>query len=245
MSEKNKKTSRKKSALGYFSVSVPSKKAVFEAYDRIRQFYIIQQVVSCFDKRLDDPAPLLGKRVLDVGCGLSRVGEFLVLSGADVTSLDLDESIIQDAKQIAQKYGTDITFIQGRIEDFIHAKGEYDVVLCLDILEYIADPQKFLWVLEKILEDNGVVIVSAISRNFWSWLIHVFISAYVLRRTPRGSRKYAYFYTPEQLGNLLSKVGLELVHQQGMDFSLPDEQWQLSKNIKTRYLATIRKKEMR
>jgi len=215
----------------------PPKTDVFAGYDRIRQHYIIQQSVEHFSRRQDDPAPLLDKAVLDVGCGLSAVGEFMVLSGADVTALDTDPEIIAAAKQKAKKYGTEVTFIEGKIEDLVHTTQTYDVIVCLDLLEYLPNLNKFLWQVQRLLKPEGMLIFSAINKSPLAWVMHIFLSGWVYGRTPRGSRKFSRFYTPEHITNILTAQNFNHVTTQGLAYNTQEKRWQLSKKISTRYLG--------
>lgn len=218
----------------------PSKDDVFTGYDRIRQFYIIQQATEHFERRQDDPAPLLNKKILDVGCGLSAVGEFLVLSGGDVTALDTDSDVIDQAQEKAKQYGTDVTFLQGKIEDLIHSSEIYDVVICLDLFEYIDDLGKFLFVVRRLLKPEGMLIFSAISRKPLAWIMHIFLSSYIYGRTPRGSRKYTHFYKPDQLAEIFKEQGFKMAKTQGLAYDTKDKRWHLSEKISTRYLGYVR-----
>ncbi len=220
----------------------PPKSDVFAGYDRIRQHYIIQQSVEHFSRRQDDPAPLLDKTVLDVGCGLSAVGEFMVLSGADVTALDTDPEIIAAAKQKADKYGTEVTFIEGKIEDLIHTTSAYDVIVCLDLFEYLGDLDKFLWVVKRLLKPGGMLIFSAINKSPLAWVMHIFLSSWVYGRTPRGSRKFSRFYKSEDLTQLLEAQGFAQITTQGLAYNTRDKRWHLSKKISTRYLGQAAQK---
>lgn len=218
-------------------VGLPPRERVFAGYDKMRRFYIVQQCVAHFERRLDDPAPLLHREVLDIGCGTSQVAEFMVLSGGEVTALDVDKDVIESSVRRAEKYGADITFIEGRVEDLIHNDNCYDVVICLDLFEYIDNLDKFLWVVRRLLKPEGLLVFSAIKRTPFAWFVHIFLSGWVYKRTPRGSRKYAQFYNPDSMASILARQGLSVGHTQGLAFDLKDERWLLSDKISTRYLG--------
>ncbi|MFZ2619523.1 MAG: hypothetical protein WAX89_01490, partial [Alphaproteobacteria bacterium] len=47
----------------------PAKQLVYARYNKLRQDYLLSTLRHHYHKRPDDPAPLFGLTVLDVGCG--------------------------------------------------------------------------------------------------------------------------------------------------------------------------------
>jgi 2-polyprenyl-6-hydroxyphenyl methylase/3-demethylubiquinone-9 3-methyltransferase len=211
---------------------------VYRDYNRTRQSYILHATAAHFGKRDDDPAPLYGKTLLDVGCGESTIGEFLALSGADITAVDPNPEVLARARVSAEHYGAPVHFLQSRVEDLINSLPRYDVILALDILEETADAPRLVWTLRQLLKPGGVIIFSAINKKPKSWFIHIFLSQYVYRRVPHGGRRYGRFQTPRQLAAMAGKVGLKLSGVQGLSFTVSEQKWHLTGKPDTRYLAT-------
>ncbi|MFZ2620787.1 MAG: bifunctional 2-polyprenyl-6-hydroxyphenol methylase/3-demethylubiquinol 3-O-methyltransferase UbiG, partial [Alphaproteobacteria bacterium] len=160
-------------------------------------------------------------------------------AGAEMTAIDSNAAVIEKAEAEAAAYGTPITFVHERVEDHVQSGEKYDVLLCLDVLEDVADPTKFLWSLRQLLKPQGVLILSAINRTPKAWFVHIFLSEYLLRRTPRGHRKYHRFYTPAQLRKVLATHNMALKTVQGMMFDPTLNIWRLTPAPDTRYLATV------
>lgn len=218
--------------------SPPARVRVYRDYNKTRQHYILQACAHHFSKRDDDPAPLFGKTMLDVGCGESTIGEFLALSGAEITAVDPNPDVLAKAKASADHYGAPVTFVQSRAEDMLNSLAKYDVILALDILEETTDAARFMWVLKQLLKPGGLVILSSINRTPKAWFIHIFLSQYIYRRVPKGYRRYNRFFTPRQLSNLAKKAGLKLQNVQGLSFNVSDSTWKLTKSPDTRYMVT-------
>lgn len=218
--------------------SPPERARVYRDYNRTRQSYILQAAAKHFEKRDDDPAPLFGKTLLDVGCGESTIGEFLALSGAEITAVDPDPQALAKARESAALYGAPVTFVQSRAEDMLNSLAKYDVILALDVLEESRDPARLMWVLKQLLKPGGIIIFSAISRTPKAWFMHIFLSKYVYRRVPTDGRSFSRFFRPRQLGHLAHRAGLRLMNIQGLYFSVRDGKWRLSRVMGTRYLAT-------
>lgn len=218
----------------------PEKAAVYRSYNLVRQFYIVQASAVHFQKREDDPAPLYTKHLLDVGCGESTIGEFLALSGADITAIDPNPESLKCAEKSAESFGAPIHFMQGKLEDLINSSSTYDVIIALDVLEEVADPKKFIWMLRRLLNPGGLIVLSSINRTWKAWFMHIFLSEYVYRRTPVGNRSYSRFFTPAQLAEVAAANGLKMANVQGLHFSMSSTAWELSPTgPDTRYIVTL------
>lgn len=60
---------------------------------------------------LDALEPLVGKTVLDVGCGTGVLSAWLAQRGADVTGIDVSLASIKRARELAETLGLDVTFV--------------------------------------------------------------------------------------------------------------------------------------
>lgn len=209
---------------------------VYQDYNILRQCYILERAAKHFNLRDDDPAPLYGKTLLDVGCGESPIGQFLALSGADITAIDADPKIIATAEASAVAYGAPITFMATSPDKLLNA-SRYDIILALDVLEEAADPAKLIWVLRQILAPGGLIIFSHINRKPRAWLYHILLSAYVYGRTKRGIRRFSRFHTPSMLAEMCKRGGLQITHVQGLKYNIARQTWQKSGHARTRYLA--------
>ncbi len=219
--------------------SPPERARVYGHFNRVRQHYILQASVTHFGKRPDDPAPLLGMKLLDVGCGESTIGEFLALSGADITAVDPCSESLKKAKTSADQYGAPVIFVQSRVEDMLNSLSRFDIILALDVLESVDDAAKLLWVLKQLLNPKGVIIFSMINRTPKAWLVHKLLSEWVYQRSPKGSRHWTRFHTPRQLSALAAKVGLAMTGVEGLHFDVGTQRWTHSSAPDTRYMAVV------
>jgi magnesium-protoporphyrin O-methyltransferase len=94
------------------------------------------------------PENLIGKRVLDAGCGTGAVALELAKKGALVTAVDLSPNLIELAKsRIPENERQNIQFHAGDMLD--EAYGEFDYVIGMDsMIHYCA--KDMLVVLEKL-----------------------------------------------------------------------------------------------
>lgn len=98
---------------------------------------------------------LVGRRVLEVGCGR---GEFLrLIAGAGMDAVGLEH----DAAAVATASAQGLQAVQGFLDapDTRVEGGPYAGFLCLAFLEHVPDPNAFLRGIAHNLEDGGVGLV--------------------------------------------------------------------------------------
>jgi 2-polyprenyl-3-methyl-5-hydroxy-6-metoxy-1,4-benzoquinol methylase len=82
-------------------------------------------------------------RVLDVGCGSGRIGEFVLEAGAGrYVGIDFSEPMIEMARMRLERFGPQVELILG---DFLEGalEGPFDVVLALGLFDYLPNPERF------------------------------------------------------------------------------------------------------
>jgi SAM-dependent methyltransferase len=84
-----------------------------------------------------DPAEMRGKRVLDVGCGAGRFAEIALKTGAEVVALDYSSAVDACWRNNSEK-GL-LNCVQGDIYKLPFAKGSFDFVYCLGVLQHTPD----------------------------------------------------------------------------------------------------------
>jgi 2-polyprenyl-6-hydroxyphenyl methylase/3-demethylubiquinone-9 3-methyltransferase len=219
-------------------VDPPAQSLVYRSFNRVRQAYILQQVMKHFHIREDDPAPLYGRTLLDAGCGTSTIAEFLALSGAEITAIDPDATAIKQAQQSAEAFGAPITFMAARAEDLLPKAQRYHVILALDLLEDTPNDAKMLFTLHQLLVPGGLLIVSAINRTAKAWFLHIFLSVFIYGRSTRTLHSWRHFYAPATLQGLAAAQGFRLLGQQFLRFSSSRRRWKTTTTPDTRYLQT-------
>lgn len=116
---------------------------------------------------VDTVAALEQPRVLDVGCGSGRIGEFVLEAGAGhYTGIDFSEPMIEMARARLTRFGDRA---QLQVADFLQVDldGEFDVVLALGLFDYLPNPEDFVERMAAVCRPGGCVVGSFPS---WSWL---------------------------------------------------------------------------
>jgi 2-polyprenyl-3-methyl-5-hydroxy-6-metoxy-1,4-benzoquinol methylase len=94
-----------------------------------------------------------GRRVLEVGCGaghLLRLFPEAQLVGVDVSPLALESA----ARNLA---GYDATLV---LADAETVEGQYDVVICSEVLEHVVQPTRVLDRINALLAPSGTAIIT-------------------------------------------------------------------------------------
>ena len=141
---------------------------------------------------INERANLEGIKVLDVGCGGGILAEALSKLGAQVTGIDASEQTIGVAQNHSNAIGSDVSYYQTTIEEFIANKPEekFDVITCLEMLEHVPSPGEIIKTCSTMLKDDGDIFFSTINRNPRSYLFAIVGAEYILNLLPKGTHDY-------------------------------------------------------
>ena len=99
-------------------------------------------------------------QVLDVGCGAGSASILWAKSGYKTHGLDVNEALVDLAKQRANELGVEIDFKVGSATDLPWADQSMDVCLAPELLEHVADWQSCLNEFCRVLKPNGILFLS-------------------------------------------------------------------------------------
>ena len=157
-----------------------------------------------FDRQID----WQGRDVLDLGCAGGFMAEALAQRGANVTGIDPAEGTIEVARQHARKSGLGIGYDVGVGEALPYADASFDAVVCVDVLEHVADLNQVLAQVARVLRPGGLFLFDTINRNPLARLATITLAEDVLRLLPRGTHDPAMFIKPRELRRALLGAGL-------------------------------------
>ncbi|HKO87756.1 MAG TPA: bifunctional 2-polyprenyl-6-hydroxyphenol methylase/3-demethylubiquinol 3-O-methyltransferase UbiG [Burkholderiales bacterium] len=163
---------------------------------------------------------LMGKQVLDVGCGGGILSEAMVRRGAQVKGIDLGDKALKVAQLHALETQTQIEYELVSAESLAESEpGAYDVVTCMEMLEHVPQPASIVEACARLVKPNGHVFFSTINRNLKAYLFAVIGAEYILNLLPKRTHDYAKFLKPSELGGHCRVAGLELRHIVGMTYN--------------------------
>lgn len=217
--------------LGLFGIRLGSSWDMFEALTHIHH----ARMVFAKDAIIKKFGSVLGLNILDLGCGIGMVSESMSRLGANVVGIDCDSLHIELAKKRANSFGLNINYECTLVEDF-RSKGEFDVVLAMDVLEHVDNLQDFLDVAVDNLMVGGIFIASTLNKTLSSFLLGKVAAEYVLGIVPQGIHDWQKFISPGDLCVALDKMGLQVLATRGIRYSILEREWCLSDKLSVNYI---------
>ncbi|MGI1662138.1 bifunctional 2-polyprenyl-6-hydroxyphenol methylase/3-demethylubiquinol 3-O-methyltransferase UbiG [Palleronia sp. KMU-117] len=190
--------------------------------------YITSQIAAEFDRDLSAARPFEGLRLLDIGCGGGLLSEPMARLGADVVGADAAARNIPVARLHAERSGLTIDYRHTSAEALAEAGERFDVVLNMEVVEHVSDPQVYLTACQELLKPGGLMICSTLNRNPKSFIMAIVGAEYVMRWLPKGTHEWKKFITPDELYDLIGKAGLDPVDRKGFVFNPVTWSWSIS-----------------
>lgn len=186
---------------------------------------------------IDEHTALRGKRVLDVGCGAGLLTEAMALRGAQVTGIDAGEEQIEIARTHAGETGVNVDYHTSTAEAFAeqHA-GAFDVVVCMEMLEHVPDPDAVVAALTRLTAPGGQLFLSTINRTPRAFAEAIVGAEYLLRLLPAGTHEYARFIRPSELAGSLRSQGFDVRAMTGLTYSPLTRRYRLIPSTAVNYL---------
>ena len=188
---------------------------------------------------IKDRTDLKGAKVLDIGCGGGILSESLSNLGAEVIGIDASEKTIGVAKARSNKVGSNITFLQMTLEDYINSENtqKFDVITCLELLEHVPEPSQLVKGCKSLLKKDGKIFFSTINRNPKSYLFAILGAEYILNLLPRGTHEFDKFIKPSELSRWLRDSGLNQEEIIGLSYNPLTNHYWLGEDVQVNYMV--------
>jgi 2-polyprenyl-6-hydroxyphenyl methylase / 3-demethylubiquinone-9 3-methyltransferase len=202
-----------------------------------RLTYLRDEVMRHFGRAPGGMRPLDGLSVLDIGCGGGLICEPLARMGGHVTGLDPASENIEAARRHAAGQGLDISYRAARVEDLATEGGNFDAVVCLEVIEHVPDAGAFLKSCAALVRPGGLLLLSTINRTLQAYLLAIIAAEYVLRWLPAGTHQWDRFVTPDELARYLQASGFAAPTCKGLIYNPLSDLWSLGADTNVNYLA--------
>ena len=199
--------------------------------------FIRDRLAGHFGRDPLGPSPLVGLRLLDIGCGGGLVSEPMAQLGAAVVGVDASDKNVNIARAHADQGGLSIDYRNAAAEDLAAAGERFDVVLALEVIEHVADIDSFVGACAQLVRPGGAVVFSTLNRTPQSYLLGIVGAEYVLRWLPRGTHQWNRFVRPSELAAALRPHALNITALEGLTYQPLAERWRLSRDLSVNYLA--------
>lgn len=204
--------------------------------------YITRQIAAEFDRDLTGEKPFEGLTLLDIGCGGGLLSEPMARLGATVVGADAAAGNIPVAQVHAEQSGLEIDYRHTTAEAIAEAGEQFDIVLNMEVVEHVADPQDFITVCQQLLKPGGLMICSTLNRNAKSFAMGIIGAEWIMRWLPKGTHEWNKFITPDELFEMLKTGGLTPVDRKGFVFNPLGWSWSISdRDLSVNYVTASTK----
>ncbi len=185
--------------------------------------------------------PLAGLRLLDIGCGGGLLCEPLARLGARVTGVDAAAEAIAVARRHAAEAGLEIDYRHAGAEEVAASGEHFDVVLTMEVVEHVANPEAFVATAAALLRHGGIMILATLSRTPKAFLAAIVGAEYVLRWLPAGTHDWRKFLRPSELAAMVRHAGLSVEDVSGLSYSPLTGTWRLGRDLDVNYMLQASK----
>lgn len=159
-------------------------------------------------KDLIDLVPSGYRTVLDVGCGEGNNTPYLRQKGATYV---VGIEITPENAAIARAHMDEVWCGSVEAELPFH-EGQFDLIICADVLEHLVDPWAALTKLRRLLLPGGYVLASIPNIRYLPVLFELLVKGR-FRYVPAGvlDRTHLRFFTRLEIASLFEMTGFEIV----------------------------------
>jgi 2-polyprenyl-6-hydroxyphenyl methylase / 3-demethylubiquinone-9 3-methyltransferase len=202
-----------------------------------RLAFIRRQLVGHFSRNASSLRPFDGLSLLDIGCGGGLIAEPMARLGFTVTAVDADADAIAVARCHAEATSLAIDYRVGTAETLARTGHRFDVVLALELIEHVANPDAFLEYVGILVKQGGVFVGATLNRTTRSFALAIIGAEYILGWLPRGTHDWRKFMRPSELVLGLRRNRLNATRLTGFSYHLSRGEWSVSPDLAVNYLV--------
>ena len=139
-----------------------------------------------YDAIVRAAGPLVGTRVLDVGCGDAALSFLLRQRGATIVGTDLDWLGVYWGQKKWQSAGAQAALAMANGYDLPFPTAAFDCVICSEVIEHVQRPERLVAEIQRVLKADGRFVLTTPCR---------------LHEHPE--RFHAHEFFPDELNQLL------------------------------------------
>ncbi|MGB1027902.1 MAG: bifunctional 2-polyprenyl-6-hydroxyphenol methylase/3-demethylubiquinol 3-O-methyltransferase UbiG, partial [Rhodospirillaceae bacterium] len=205
-------------------------------FNALRRDVLVAQIAQHFGRSVDDPKPLAGLSILDVGCGAGLLAEPLAALGATVVGIDATARNIEIARWHAAQSGIDIDYRHCLTGAVVDSSERFDVVLNMEVIEHVDAPRQLMAECCALVAPGGLFVLATLNRTIKSFVIAIVGAEYVLGWLPRGTHDWRRFITPVEVEEMIAAHGFRGTERVGAAYSLLQRRWRQTGDDSVNYI---------
>ena len=212
------------------------------AMSEIRTKFILNEIINNFKIKRKKQI-LKNINILDIGCGGGIGSEPLSRLGANLTGIDESKELIKVAELHAEGMNLKIDYKNMSLETIVKKEKKFDVVIALELIEHINNIDYFCKLISKVINKNGIIILSTINKTIFSKLFVINFAENLIKKIPKGTHSYEKFVSPKKIENIFLEFNYKINNIKGLTW-MPFNRWILSDNTLVNYIVCFNKKNI-
>lgn len=211
--------------------------APLHRFNPARLAFVRDRAAERFGRDVKTREAFAGLTLLDVGCGGGLIAEPMRRLGFAVTAVDASSENIGTARAHADQQGLDIAYRAATVEQLeAEGAGPFDVVLTMEVIEHVADPEAFVRACSRLVKPGGLMIVATLNRTLKALALGKFAAEYVLRWVPAGTHDWRQFLKPDEIRAMLSQEPVTVTGPYGLAYDLLADRWREGQDADINYM---------
>lgn len=134
-----------------------------------------------------------GKSVLEAGCGAGRFTEIMLATGAKVFAADLSTAV--EANYQNCKEYPDYFVCQGDILDLPVLPEQFDIVVCIGVIQHTPDPEASMAVLCTYVKPGGLLVIDHYTYGYPITSLRRALRSFLLKKSKTFSMRFCQALT--------------------------------------------------
>ena len=114
--------------------------------------------------------------------------------------------------------------------------GPFDVVLTMEVIEHVADPESFVRACSRLVRPGGVMMVATLNRTLKSLALGKVAAEYILRWVPAGTHDWRQFLKPDEIRAMLAAEPVTVEGPYGLNYDPLSNRWSQSDEAGINYM---------
>ncbi|ACT69530.1 bifunctional 2-polyprenyl-6-hydroxyphenol methylase/3-demethylubiquinol 3-O-methyltransferase UbiG [Neorickettsia risticii] len=179
---------------------------------------------------------IVGKKILDIGCGGGLLSEDLASLGGIVTAIDPCSKSIN----VAANHGRgEVKYFATSLEDYVkqNNNSKFDLICIMEVVEHIDNLKEFIHFCAEILLPGGKIFFSTLNKTVKSFLLGILTAEYILGIVPKHTHSWKKFLRPSVLNKFFACSGLEIRGIRGLAYCVLSDSWSLGSDVSMNYVG--------